>query len=253
MLATLSSQPKNRKSPLPSHLACSPAVIIFDVDGVLVDVRESFHRTVLDTIAHYTGRRVSVRRLHQWKNRPGFNDDWKLTHHWLRRLGCRRSFKEVKKKFQEIYWGAASNGNVRRERWILTVARMERLSQKWELALFTGRTREELDHTLERFRMRHYFRRIVTVEDVHKSKPSPEGLMRILDGREPANALYVGDNVDDATAAQRARVAFLGVLPHRSHARRERAARLRALGARTILGSVRELETWLRKEFTEAG
>ena len=38
-----------------------PAIelVILDVDGVLVDVRESFHRTTVQTVRHFTGQRVS--------------------------------------------------------------------------------------------------------------------------------------------------------------------------------------------------
>ena len=79
-----------------------------------------------------------------------------------------------------------------------------------------------------------------------RPKPDPEGLLRIMDGRDPAAALYVGDNMDDALAARRCGIVFLGVLPRRSRARRLRGTRLRQLGAREILGSVNELEKWLR-------
>jgi phosphoglycolate phosphatase-like HAD superfamily hydrolase len=37
-------------------------MLIFDVDGVLVDVRGSFHRTILDTVHYFTGRRVTYFR-----------------------------------------------------------------------------------------------------------------------------------------------------------------------------------------------
>ena len=38
----------------------SARVIIFDVDGVLVDVRGSFHTTVLETVRFFTGKRVTA-------------------------------------------------------------------------------------------------------------------------------------------------------------------------------------------------
>lgn len=214
---------------------------------MLVDVRNSYHRTILDTIEHYIGKRFSVREVHGWKNRPGYNDDWKLTHSWLKKLGCDRPFEEVKKKFQEIYWGVDSRGNVSREKWLLPGMVLARLGRRAELDLFTGRTREELDHTLDRFRVRRYFRRIVTVEDVRKPKPDPEGLLRVLKDRDPGRSLYIGDNVDDALAARKVRVPFLGVLPRGSEARLQRARKLRELGALAILSDIGELERWLRR------
>ena len=80
-----------------------------------------------------------------------------------------------------------------------------------ELAIFTGRIRQELDYTLDRWKVREFFTQIVTVEDVAKPKPSPEGLLKILGRREPEVALYIGDNVDDALAARSARMPFVGV------------------------------------------
>ena len=71
---------------------------------------------------------------------------------------------------------------------------------------------------------------------------SSDLLLRILDGREPDIAMYLGDNIDDALAAQGAGIPFVGVLPRNSYARKYRAAGLRRLGASTIIGSVLELE-----------
>src|ERR1700685_981349 len=175
-----------------------PSVIIFDVDGVLVDTRGSFQRTTLETVEFFVGKRVSRRELHQWKNRPGFNDDWKLSTAWVNALGKKIEYDEVKRKFVELYWGKNGKGNVAREKWLLPRAALRRLASRAELALFTGRVHAEADYTLDRCRVREFFHSIVTVEDVTRPKPDPEGLLKILRGRDPAKALYLGDNVDDA-------------------------------------------------------
>ena len=231
-----------------ARAAAAPSeVIIFDVDGVLVDVRESYQRTVLETVRHFTGKRVGRRELHEWKNRSGFNDDWTLTYAWVNKLGAKFSYEEVKKQFEGFYWGDGKHGNVTGERWLLPAKQLERLSRRAQLAIFTGRTRAELSHTLERFDVLRYFSSIVTVESISKPKPDPEGLLQILDGLPASKAIYLGDNVDDAFAAQAAGMAFVGVLPRGSIERRVRAGRLRALGARTILGEVTEIEEWLER------
>jgi len=45
----------------------SPKLVIFDVDGVLVDVRGSFHKSILDTIQSFTGHRPAYAEIHEWK------------------------------------------------------------------------------------------------------------------------------------------------------------------------------------------
>ena len=225
----------------------SPEVIIFDVDGVLVDVRGSFHSTVLETVRFFTGKRVTRAELHRWKNRSGFNDDWKLSTAWVQSLGGKQQYDEVKKKFVELYWGTnGKRGNVDREKWLLPHAALRRLAKRAELALFTGRVRTETDYTLDRLKVREFFKKIVTVEDVAKPKPDPEGLLKIQAGRDPSTALYLGDNVDDAIAAAAAGIAFVGILPQAAVARRERRALLTEHGAMAVLRDVKELEALIR-------
>lgn len=221
----------------------APKLVIFDVDSVLVDVHGSFHKSIIDTVHFFTGHRPTHAEIHEWKNRSGYNDDWRLSTDWVASLGKAVPYEEVKAQFQKFYWGTKSRpGNVAKERWLVTHKRLERWSERAELALFTGRTRRELNHTLEGTGASRIFRRVVTMDDVKKGKPDPEGLKLLLNGTPPREALYLGDNIDDALSAKRARVPFLGVLPHGSDAHSARAAKLRELGALEILHSVRDLE-----------
>jgi HAD superfamily hydrolase (TIGR01548 family) len=224
-----------------------PEVIIFDIDGVLVDVRGSFHRTVIQTVRFFTSERVTRAELHHWKSQSGFNDDWKLSTAWIHSLGGTAPYDEVKKKFVQLYWGVSGEGNVSREKWLVPRATLRRLAARSELALFTGRVRQETDYTLDRLRLRGFFRQIVTVEEVKHPKPHPEGLLAILRGRDPRSALYLGDNIDDALAAQAAHVPFLGVLPQGRHPSAVRRKMFLELGATGILKDVRQLEPWLKR------
>lgn len=231
-----------------------PDVIIFDVDGVLVDVRGSFHRTTLETVRHFTRKRVTPHDLQKWKNQSGYNDDWKLSTAWVQSLGGKHEYDEVKRKFVELYWGTnGDRGNVEREKWLLPRPQLRRLAARAELAIFTGRVRKELDYTLNRCGVREFFGHIVTAEDVAKPKPDPEGLLAILNGRDPASAVYVGDNVDDALAAHAADMPFIGIVSPEIEHSRTRAALLRKMGAKAILKSVKELETRIAPPAAPAG
>jgi HAD superfamily hydrolase (TIGR01548 family) len=227
----------------------SPQLVIFDVDGVLVDVRGSFHRSILDTVHFFTGRRVTYGEISAWKNRGGYNDDWRLSTDWIASFGKKVAYATVKRQFMQFYWGdKGCPGNVTRERWIVPRSRLERWSRRAPLALFTGRTRTELDHTLDRLKTRQYFTQIVTMDDVRRLKPDPEGLFRLLGKLDPREAVYLGDNVDDALSSQRAGVPFFGVLPGGGtpQARRARAALLKKHGALRVFDKTAELESYWR-------
>jgi phosphoglycolate phosphatase-like HAD superfamily hydrolase len=71
-------------------------------------------------------------------------------------------------------------------------------------------------------------------------------LLKILGKRDPASALYIGDNIDDALAARAARVPFLAILAPDAHGYRARAAQFRKLGTLTLLPCANSLDAWLR-------
>ena len=197
--------------------------MIFDVDGVLVDVHGSFHKSIVDTVHFFTGHRVTYAEIHEWKNRSGYNDDWRLTTDWIASLGQSGSLRRSESAFQKFYWGTKSRpGNVARG----TLARHAQaagamVARAPNLRSSPGRTRQRIaPHAGGHATRIAFFAASVTMDDVKKGKPDPEGLRLLLNGTPPREALYLGDNIDDALSAKRARVPFLGVLPHGSDAHR---------------------------------
>jgi HAD superfamily phosphatase len=232
-----------RDKTLPTQLQ----ILIFDVDGVLVDVRGSFWVSALDTVRLLTGKRATWSELYKWKAKPGNNDDWNLVSNWATALGRPTTYEEARAAFQQFYWGTNGKpGNVRKEKLLVTPGQIERWARRFELNLFTGRTRQEFSYTFDRWPAALHFRTVVTMDDVTRKKPYPDGLLKILGKRDPASAVYVGDNIDDALAARAARVPFIAILPPGSQDYRQRAARFRELGALTLLSRATDLNALLK-------
>jgi HAD superfamily phosphatase len=223
----------------------NPEILIFDVDGVLVDVKETFWRSALQTIEELTGKKATWAELHKWKRMPGNNDDWKMVSVWATHLGVPISYEEARDRFQKYYWGADGKpGNVVKEKLVVTPKLIEKWAKKRELNLFTGRTRKEFTYTFERWAAAKCFRMVITMDDARK-KPFPDGLFAILGKRDPKSALYLGDNIDDALAAKAAGVPFMAILPKNSYDYRRRAKEFRELGAIRLLDRARDLDGWL--------
>ncbi|MGC1620862.1 MAG: HAD-IA family hydrolase [Candidatus Acidiferrum sp.] len=223
-----------------------PKILIFDVDGVLMDVRRSYWLSAIETMRFLTGKRVSWAELHKWKSKPGNNDDWKLVSNWATALGRPTTYEEAREAFQQFYWGKDGKpGNVRKEKLVVTPRQIGRWARRFELNLFTGRTRQEFSHSFDRWPATRHFRTVITMDDVKRKKPHPDGLLKILGRRDPASALYVGDNIDDALAARGAHVPFMAILPRGAHEYRKHAARFRKLGAQGLLPRVVALNDWL--------
>jgi HAD superfamily phosphatase len=225
-----------------SKTILSPKILIFDVDGVLVDVRRSYWLSGLETVRFLTGKRVSWAELHKWKSKPGNNDDWNMVSNWVTALGKPTTYEEAREAFQQFYWGTnGKGGNVRKEKLVVTPRQIERWARRFELNLFTGRTRQEFSYTFDEWPGTRSFKTVITMDDVKRKKPHPEGLLKILGKRDPGTALYVGDNIDDALAARDARVPFMAILPAGTFEYRKRAKQFRELGALALLPRVTDL------------
>ncbi|ELZ29785.1 haloacid dehalogenase [Halogeometricum pallidum JCM 14848] len=54
--------------------------VVLDVDGVLVDVADSYRRAVLESVARLYDRTVDRSAIQRFKDAGGFNNDWELTY-----------------------------------------------------------------------------------------------------------------------------------------------------------------------------
>ncbi len=212
-------------------------LIIFDMDGVLVDVTESYRAAIQQTVQHFTKVELSNAQIQQYKNRGGFNDDWILSHKAIEDLGFPVEFQAVVDHFQSIFLG----GLIQKERWIAQPGLTDRLSERATLAVFTGRFRSEAHLTLDRFAP-GVFNPVVGVDDVVSPKPNPEGLTKIITTTPHENVWYVGDSIDDARAAQAGKVPFIGIASPDTPDRQSLVAVLTNHGAIAVLENINQME-----------
>lgn len=54
--------------------------VVLDVDGVLVDVADSYRRAIVESVERVYGETVPKSKTQQFKDAGGFNNDWELTY-----------------------------------------------------------------------------------------------------------------------------------------------------------------------------
>jgi len=182
-------------------------VLVFDMDGVLVDVTDSYRETIVRTVEHFAGKTISRDTIQDYKNQGGWNNDWALSQKICHDFGIEIPYPQIVDYFNSLFLG---QGLIHRERWLPRNGLLDRLCDKFEPAIFTGRTTEEAEITLKREGLRDRFL-LVTADDVEHEKPAPDGLLRIAGLRPSKKLLYVGDTVDDARCARAAQVPFVGI------------------------------------------
>jgi HAD superfamily phosphatase len=220
-------------------------IVVFDMDGVLVDVSDSYRETICRTVEYFTGRRITRELVQEYKNLGGYNNDWKLSQRICTDLGVAVEYEMVVDTFQEIFLGDGKNGLILRERWIARPGLLERLGTRYQLAIFTGRLQSEARLTLDRLSGVE-FSPVVGCDDVAEGKPAPDGLLKIREAGVWGAMWYVGDTIDDARCARAAHIPFIGIASPKAPRHSENVRLLAAEGASAVLDDINQLEKVLR-------
>ncbi|MEK6949855.1 MAG: histidinol-phosphate transaminase [Nanoarchaeota archaeon] len=232
---TLGTKEQTKKliSAIESSMKEINPLLIFDIDGVLVDTSKSYRVAIKKTVEHFTEKETSLQDVQALKNMGGYNNDWDASEALIKLKGKTIGKQEIIDKFQEIYRELRDN-----EPWLLDKELLESLSRRYKMAVFTGRIREEAEYVLRKNNARKYFESIIAMEDVVKRKPNPEGILKIMNGSK--DAYYFGDMVDDMRAAASANITGIGVLPPQDKSK-EMEELLIANGAKMVLDDINKI------------
>ena len=212
-------------------------ILVFDMDGVLVDVTESYHEAIVRTVEFFTGTNITHEQIQGYKNQGGWNNDWQLSQKICADFGVAVEYQTIVDRFNDFF---LNQGLIHRERWLPRAGLLESLGEKFELAIYTGRKAWEAEITLKREGWWGRFL-LVTSNDVAHEKPAPDGLLKIASLRPGKRLLYVGDTVDDARCARAAAVPFMGIAAPAAPRHAELVALFQAEGAIRVFGNVNEI------------
>jgi HAD superfamily phosphatase len=212
------------------------------MDGVLAEVSESYIEGVVQTVRHFTGAAVERESIYGYKNRGGFNNDWLLSQQLCRDHGVELPYQTVVDYFCKIFFGENNGGLISREQWVPSSGLLDRLSQRFQLAIFTGRNQAEAAVTLLKYAPSVRFDPLLTSDEVVNGKPAPDGLNMIRERTAASHFYFVGDTVDDARSASAAGVPFIGIAAQSNPCHAALVSAMRAENAIAVIDDVNQLE-----------
>lgn len=191
--------------------------VIFDIDGVLLDVRRSYYRAIYETVkAFIRNREIKETEINKMvdylKNLKGFNCEWRCTDALIKyfenNINCsfelfienfyskRKVKEEIINKFEKIYKKYRDY-----EKSILRKDFLRKLTRDFKIAVFTGRTKIDAIYGLKRINLEPHI--IITAEDY--KKPSGTAIKEIFDKLGLKEAVYIGDSMDDFLSVKEAK------------------------------------------------
>lgn len=220
--------------------------VVFDIDGVIRDVGQSYRRALADTVEKFTGDllpqavRPTMDQIDALKQEGKWNNDWLGSQELIYRAaevqGCSRAsldltYDAVVSYFQTCYRGQGQHpdqwdGYVTQEPLLMDLGYLHSLTQAgvpW--GFFSGATRDSVDYVLQR-RLGLEDPITFAMED-GPEKPDPTGLLSVVQRlqeeschRSVTAVIYCGDTNSDMQTVVKARAASphyrwygVGILP----------------------------------------
>ena len=253
------------------------AIIIFDIDGVIRDVGNSYRKAIADTVEHFTdgGWRPTMEDLDHLKSEGIWNNDWEASQELVYRyfeaqdktreeIGL--DYDRIVEFFQERYRGKHPelfDGYIADEPLLISPDYFEQLNKNQiGYGFFSGATRGSAEFIIKR-RLKLDNPVLVAMEDA-PSKPDPQGMFDAISQIEKSNipAFYLGDTVADMYTVARAREQkpernwiAVGILPPHVQIfptrQADYAQKLLEAGAEIVLSNVEKLDLPTIKELID--
>ncbi|XGB41278.1 MAG: TIGR01548 family HAD-type hydrolase [Nodosilinea sp. LVE1205-7] len=256
---------------------CAPlAILVFDIDGVLRDVSNSYRRALADTVEQFTEQqyRPSPEDIDTLKGEGLWNNDWEgaqeLVYRHFEATGCPRDqvildYEDLVSFFQSRYRGPDQShpnrwrGYITQEPLLVSPAYFSHLrAGQIPWGFFSGATRGSARYVLER-RLGLVDPVLIAMEDA-PGKPDPTGLLEVVQILSRHHHLspqlpvvYAGDTVADMHTLHHARQRYadrpwigVGVLPPHVVAKPESyrqsyRATLEQAGAQVVIEAISDL------------
>lgn len=187
-----------------SDLFRPPAVVLFDLDGTLIDTYRLYlecYRRALEPHLGYAPTDAEIAARRPSSERRFLTD-------WLGEQGGEACHAQVRRLYGELY-PTMAEGTYEGVPEMLAALRSAGL----RLGIVTGKGREAWDVTRAAAELGD-FDVVITDDDVHAAKPDPAGLLAAAEalGIAPEQAVYVGDSTVDMKAGRGAGMRIGAVL-----------------------------------------
>ena len=234
-----------------SELLNKKDILIINPDNVILDTEDSLDCAIAQVFRYFTDCNIASESISHARNLSGYNCAWDIARYLLEEKGNLAQLEEIINVFINLFYNPKLNKPgflIDKDKLLLTKEDLEKLSQKYDMVLFSDRFKMHLDYSLEKYEIDKYFHYMICADDlaIEFKKPNKKGVMEILKHCPHKSAKYVGANVDDIICAKNADIETIGVVSAHSD-KVSTINNYRHIGANCIVKDVNEIKTILNK------
>ena len=173
-------------------------LIIFDLDGVLIDSIFNM-KSALKSAGLSLNLRLNFKEYQKYIGLP-FEEI-------MKKMGIKTQISLIKQKY--IFFSKKNLKYVEINKENCKI--LKKLKKKFKLAIFTSKDAKRTKSIISKYKLFDY---ILTSDDIKKGKPNPSGLKKIIKffKLRRVDAVYIGDSYYDYKCAKNAKVKYYHAL-----------------------------------------
>ena len=212
-------------------------VLIFNPDCVIFDIQDSFNRAIAQTVKHFANKEISSQEITHLENLGGFNHSYDIIRYLLEKYGYETEISEIEKVFQNIYY--APGCLINEEKMFISKETLDELYAKYDMVLYSERTKRELEYSLKKFDIDKYFCYTITTDD-------KEDFSDILTNCPYTSIKFICSNIQGVILGNSKNIETIGIVPPDSN-EGDIINNFKHLGAKNILKNVQYIVEFLDK------
>lgn len=228
-------------------------LLIFDLDGVVFDVSKSYMKTISKTYKHFSNSDISLNEILKIKSKSGMNCDWNVVQYLLKENKINIELDKIGEIFQNYFYNPEIKDEnkikgflINQEKLLISKDIFEKLTKNFDMVVFSGRLRYEVDYSFKKFDIGKYFYYFITCDCLPSNmlKPHPMGVNEILKHCPHKKVKYLGDSVDDIKAGNQAGVETIGIVPPNADVKNNIEDKIKAFkkeGAKYIIEDITKI------------
>ena len=193
-------------------------LVVFDLDGTLIDTATEITEAVNRTLADFTGRSVPESDVRRW---IGHGTGWLMQQAWADQIGepDKAHWPQVMSRFVAHYHDTAGTMSRPYPFLVETLAVLRSLGIG--RAILTNKESRFTERVLQAHDMTHSFDMVISGDSLPTKKPDPAGLLHCIaqTGATVDSSLFVGDSEIDLATAKAAGVVCWAVPYGYNHGR----------------------------------
>lgn len=189
-------------------------LLIFDIEGVLFDIRDSYYKAIAETCKQISNKIIEISEIQKIKNTFNLNCAEDIIEYFLNKFSINTDKNSINEIFKNLYLENKDQNDsalINNEKLLISKENIEELSKKYDLIIYTTEKSIDINYYLKKYNLEKFFYIIKLQKDDKKYNLNSLYLKELMSKCAFKNTpRFLSSNIEGIIAANNAEIETVG-------------------------------------------